>query len=167
MTEINLLWDVLGGGQVLHLCRVCTAVSQSFHFALTAGWWQNTRALDEERIRTGSILDLCISSHISLDALSHPLREPLLSVTQVVNDSQVHPEFDRGFEECSQANRRDSAGRHPDRFASAFAVRPSGFKNSSLRISALALLQAVTPNAAPGEVAPILLSNSQLFLRRA
>ena len=81
-------------------------------------------------------------------ALSHLRRQPLFGVTQIVGHLQVHPEFRGRLEECSQANRRvprdasfalqnrcDPIGRDPDRLREAFAVRPSGFRNSSLRIS--------------------------------
>ena len=74
---------------------------------------------------------------VVFDTLSHPRRRRLLSVTQVLGHLRVHPEFGRRFEERSQPARRvpgdasfilqncrDPVGRHPDRFASAFAVRP-------------------------------------------
>jgi len=73
----------------------------------------------------------CISyqdAPVIFDALSHPRRQCLLGVTQVVGHLQVHPEFRRRFEKRSQSdrrvscdasfilqNRRDPVGRHPDR----------------------------------------------------
>ena len=80
------------------------------------------------------------------NAFSHPRRQRLLGVTQVVGHLQVHPEFRRRFEKRSQPDRRvpcdasfilqnrgDLVGSTPIVFASAFALRP--FQNSSLRTS--------------------------------
>ena len=62
-----------------------------------------------------------------LYGLSHPRRQRLLSVTQIVSHLQVHPEFRRRFEKRPQPDRRfpcDASfilnnrcypvGRHPD-----------------------------------------------------
>ena len=43
---------------------------------------------------------------VVFDTLSHPRRQRLLGVTQVVGHLQVHPEFRRRFEKRSQADRR-------------------------------------------------------------
>ena len=65
---------------------------------------------------------------VIFDTLSHPRRQRLLGVTQVVGRLKVHPEFRRRFEKRPQPDRgvprdasfilqhrRDPVGRHPDR----------------------------------------------------
>ena len=56
----------------------------------------------------------CQHVPVVLDSLSHPRRQRLLGVTQVVGHLQVHPEFRRRFEKRSQPDRRDPVGRYPD-----------------------------------------------------
>jgi hypothetical protein len=70
---------------------------------------------------------------VFLNALSHPRRQRLLGVTQVVGHLQVHPEFRRRFEKHFQT----------DRLRARVCRAAQRFKNSSLRI-----LPGASPNQA-------------------